>query len=186
MCIRDRLSGVPNDVTVECDEIGTIDEGNVSAIDNCDDNVAIDFTENTEPSADCEDSFTIIRTWTATDNCGNTAVATQTISVGDNTPPTLSGVPSDITVECDEVPGEPNAGIVNADDNCDDNVDIDFTETTEPSADCEDSFTIIRTWTATDNCGNSAIATQTISVGCLLYTSPSPRDRTRSRMPSSA
>ena len=25
-----------------------------------------------------------------------------------------------------------------------------------------------------------------VSVGCLLYTSPSPRDRTRSRMPSSA
>ena len=25
-----------------------------------------------------------------------------------------------------------------------------------------------------------------IKVGCLLYTSPSPRDRTRSRMPSSA
>ena len=26
----------------------------------------------------------------------------------------------------------------------------------------------------------------TITIGCLLYTSPSPRDRTRSRMPSSA
>ena len=25
-----------------------------------------------------------------------------------------------------------------------------------------------------------------VNVGCLLYTSPSPRDRTRSRMPSSA
>ena len=25
-----------------------------------------------------------------------------------------------------------------------------------------------------------------ITIGCLLYTSPSPRDRTRSRMPSSA
>ena len=25
-----------------------------------------------------------------------------------------------------------------------------------------------------------------VSLGCLLYTSPSPRDRTRSRMPSSA
>ena len=25
-----------------------------------------------------------------------------------------------------------------------------------------------------------------LSIGCLLYTSPSPRDRTRSRMPSSA
>ena len=28
--------------------------------------------------------------------------------------------------------------------------------------------------------------TQWIGTGCLLYTSPSPRDRTRSRMPSSA
>ena len=27
---------------------------------------------------------------------------------------------------------------------------------------------------------------KTVSIGCLLYTSPSPRDRTRSRMPSSA
>ena len=25
-----------------------------------------------------------------------------------------------------------------------------------------------------------------LTIGCLLYTSPSPRDRTRSRMPSSA
>ena len=28
--------------------------------------------------------------------------------------------------------------------------------------------------------------TKTLKKGCLLYTSPSPRDRTRSRMPSSA
>ena len=30
------------------------------------------------------------------------------------------------------------------------------------------------------------IGAKTSSTGCLLYTSPSPRDRTRSRMPSSA
>ena len=30
------------------------------------------------------------------------------------------------------------------------------------------------------------LATSSCVVGCLLYTSPSPRDRTRSRMPSSA
>ena len=37
--------------------------------------------------------------------------------------------------------------------------------------------------------GNITIADGTVvarSVSCLLYTSPSPRDRTRSRMPSSA
>ena len=33
--------------------------------------------------------------------------------------------------------------------------------------------------------GSCAVATTALS-GCLLYTSPSPRDRTRSRMPSSA
>ena len=30
------------------------------------------------------------------------------------------------------------------------------------------------------------ISTEEDLIGCLLYTSPSPRDRTRSRMPSSA
>ena len=34
--------------------------------------------------------------------------------------------------------------------------------------------------------GHTVLSTQRLSVGCLLYTSPSPRDRTRSRMPSSA
>ena len=33
----------------------------------------------------------------------------------------------------------------------------------------------------TQRAGNSVL-----TIGCLLYTSPSPRDRTRSRMPSSA
>ena len=32
----------------------------------------------------------------------------------------------------------------------------------------------------------SSLLNEGVSVSCLLYTSPSPRDRTRSRMPSSA
>ena len=34
--------------------------------------------------------------------------------------------------------------------------------------------------------GHLAVVTTLLNYGCLLYTSPSPRDRTRSRMPSSA
>ena len=34
--------------------------------------------------------------------------------------------------------------------------------------------------------GLSTLLTETMDIYCLLYTSPSPRDRTRSRMPSSA
>ena len=32
----------------------------------------------------------------------------------------------------------------------------------------------------------SPVSGKVLALGCLLYTSPSPRDRTRSRMPSSA
>ena len=40
---------------------------------------------------------------------------------------------------------------------------------------------------ATPNeCGRDAAFLREVSESCLLYTSPSPRDRTRSRMPSSA
>ena len=37
-----------------------------------------------------------------------------------------------------------------------------------------------------DSIKSQAIEAVTGSLGCLLYTYPSPRDRTRSRMPSSA
>ena len=37
-----------------------------------------------------------------------------------------------------------------------------------------------------DQSGTTLAAASSRAKGCLLYTSPSPRDRTRSRMPSSA
>ena len=42
----------------------------------------------------------ITRTWTFTDACGNTATATQTITVHDQTAPVFATAPGDITVEC--------------------------------------------------------------------------------------
>ena len=50
-----------------------------------------------------------------------------------------------------------------------------------------------KSWSAVNGSGTIAIldsfntaSISDIGTGCLLYTSPSPRDRTRSRMPSSA
>jgi hypothetical protein len=54
---------------------------------------------------------TITRVWTATDACGNSVAATQTITVVETEPvppPTLVGVPDDVTVLCGQVPAPAN------------------------------------------------------------------------------
>uniref|UniRef100_UPI00404A1C77 T9SS type A sorting domain-containing protein n=2 Tax=Gelidibacter sp. TaxID=2018083 RepID=UPI00404A1C77 len=99
-----------------------------------------------------------VRTWTATDDCGNETIHTQTISVEDTTNPTFNeALPSDITVECDAIP---TAVTLTASDTCG-SATVGFTEST--SGTC-DTLEIVRTWTATDDCGNETIHTQTISV----------------------
>jgi len=155
------LVGIPNDATVECDAIATPDNGGVTAMDNCDANVSIEFAESNEPGI-CANSYTLVRTWIATDNCGNTAIGTQRISVGDNTPPVISGVDADLTIECGATP--PAASTAIATDNCDANVQVELSEVTGNVTDCTSSYTITRTYIATDDCGNTAQAQQVITV----------------------
>jgi hypothetical protein len=148
------IVGVPNDATVDCANIPAV-PSNVKGVDACDTDPDLTFNE-TDSGTDCP--YTLTRTWTSTDDCGNIAVATQTIVVTDNVAPTLAGVPNDVTVDCDDVP---NAPTVTATDNCDDNVPVSFNETEEGEG-CE--TTIIRTWVAIDDCGNTTVATQEINV----------------------
>ncbi|WP_208420037.1 HYR-like domain-containing protein [Paraflavitalea devenefica] len=147
------LTGVPADATVQCGSIPTA--ATVTATDNCDPTVLVTFNEVNSVTDGCG---TITRTWTATDACGNTVTATQTLTVQDNTPPVLTGVPADATVQCGAIP---TAATVTATDNCDPTVPVTMTETSAVTDDCG---TITRTWTATDACGNTATATQTLTV----------------------
>ena len=48
-----------------------------------------------------------------------------------------------------------------------------------------DKGTMVDTWATVGSCAQIGKNVHLYG-GCLLYTSPSPRDRTRSRMPSSA
>ena len=50
----------------------------------------------------CKYAYTITRTWTATDQCGNTATASRTITVQDTKAPVFDQDPEDLTIECDE------------------------------------------------------------------------------------
>ena len=148
------LVGAPSDITVECDAIPPA--ATLSATDNCDTNVDISFSEIITPG-NCANTYTITRTWTAIDNCGNTDTESQIVSVVDNTIPILNGIPSDITVSCDNVPSAP---IVTATDNCSTGLIVDFSESS--GSGCQ--YSIIRTWTATDDCGNTISEFQTITV----------------------
>ena len=48
----------------------------------------------------CAQEYTIARTWTATDACGNTSTCLQTITIEDSTPPAFTICAADITIEC--------------------------------------------------------------------------------------
>jgi hypothetical protein len=150
------LADVPADLTVDCpDDVEPPPE--VTATDNCDPDPVVTFAQEPEVPQACAD---IIRTWTATDASGNATAETQAIAVEDDTRPVLSGVPGDRTVQCPgDVPAPP---AVTATDDCDQSVDVAFSET--PAGDPLCGPTLTRSWTATDGCGNQATASQVISV----------------------
>ena len=87
---------LPEDITVECDEVPVATE--LSASDNCSD-VSVDYLETREDGS-CPDSHTLTRVWTATDDCGNATIHTQTIAVEDTTAPEFTSIPADYTAEC--------------------------------------------------------------------------------------
>src|SRR5690606_40464256 len=86
----------------------------LTANDNC--GSATVSVNDVITAGSCANSYTIARTWTATDGCALTTIHTQTITVQDTTAPTfVEALPSDITVECDNIPV---AQTLTANDNC--------------------------------------------------------------------
>ena len=51
---------------------------------------------------DAAGNYTVVRTFTATDDAGNSASASQTITVQDTTAPEFTFVPADYTSECSD------------------------------------------------------------------------------------
>ena len=157
------LINIPADETVVCDAIPAV-SNTVSATDNCEASEAINIAFNeTLTAGSCTGNYTITRSWTATDNCGNTSTATQTLTVIDIVAPVLANIPADETVACNAIPAVSNA--VSATDNCEptEAINIAFEETITAGV-CPGNYTITRSWTATDACGNAQVAAQTITV----------------------
>ena len=146
---------VPSNIEVEIyDKNGIeIDTGNAVSDDIIDSQSTI--------TNDAPEVFPLgetIVTWTATDSSGNSASATQTITVVDTTSPVLIAPESIIQEAINDISNPVRIGISEA---------IDIMEITSITNDAPEVYPLgetIVTWTATDSSGNSASATQTITV----------------------
>ncbi|WP_295124072.1 gliding motility-associated C-terminal domain-containing protein [uncultured Chitinophaga sp.] len=151
------------DTTVNCNEVPAWPV--VTATDNCNPNgVTITISQTKQfLSATCSNNYRLIRTWTAKDECGNTAIMQQILTVQDTIRPVFSiAPPRDTTVNCDAIPSKPT---VTATDNCSVNSKVKVTQT-EVRENIPNScnYRLVRTWTAIDECGNSNIVRQVITV----------------------
>ncbi len=163
---------VPADITIYKDatcgyDAGVSITGDVTdEADNCDTSLNATFTDNVVAGA-CEGELIITRTWTLTDDCGNATTYDQIIRVEDNTAPTFT-VPADITIYKDAICGYDAGVSITGDvtdeaDNCDTSLNATFTDNVVAGA-CEGELIITRTWTLTDDCGNTTTYDQIIRV----------------------
>ena len=148
---------VPANVALDCDQsTAPSNTGQATATDNCDPSPDVTYSDSS--SGTCPTVVT--RTWTARDNCDNLSSGVQTITVDDTTPPVLT-VPPDVTVGYGEPAGPSHTGQATATDNCDPSPDVTYSDTATEGC-CQ--ITIVRLWTATDECGNSSSAVQRITM----------------------
>jgi hypothetical protein len=152
---------VPLDVTISCED-STLpsNTGQASANDACQGAVVPTYTD-TIVSGPCSGTYTIQRTWSASDSCGNTATGVQSIGVQDVTNPSFTGCPTDITVT-----GTPCSAVVSwtpptAQDNCG---SPGVVASHSPGDTFLAGSTTTVTYTATDACGNTAVCSFDVTV----------------------
>ena len=153
------IISIPDDIVIEATSMSEndVDIGNAQATDL----VEVASITNDAPSVFPYGETTV--TWTATDSSGNTDSDTQSIMIIDTTAPTITA-PSDVIVEATgSIDNIVQIGTATADD---------IIEISSLSNDAPELFLIGETtvtWTAIDQDGNSASATQLVS---LIDTTP--------------
>ena len=160
--ITNPTASAPATVNVEC--IGDVPVANIADItdeaDNCTVNPVVAFVGDVSDGLSCPE--TITRTYSITDDCGNQITVDQLIIVNDITPPTATA-PSTVNVECiGDVPAWDILLITNEADNCTANPIVAFVGDVSDGLSCPE--TITRTYSITDDCGNSITVDQLIIV----------------------
>ena len=144
------METLPADETVECDAVPA--QVTLTATDSCGD--ATVTTSETRTDGNCPNSYTLTRTWIATDECNNTTTHVQTVTVQDSQAPTFT-VPVDITIECDQDPSDLTliGDVTDEADNCSSNLEATYADSVS-QGECVNESIITRTWRLVDECGN--------------------------------
>ncbi len=160
------LSGLPfraSDTLIDPDDFRNLSPGNPQVSDNCG---ILSLTYSDVQTGTCPASF--VRTFVVTDSCGNTDQCSQTITVTDNTPPTVDcNLIDDLVLDCDqdyltEIQAWVNGNIStlrsNTVDGCGDTLDItsDWDGNSVPNLSCNLSSGLPVTFTVADSCGNAS------------------------------
>lgn len=147
----------PPNATLDCPAV--VGFGSPTFSDTCDAHLNVTFRDSSTTGCSAgTGAFT--RTWTATDDCGNSATCSQTITVRDITAPSIT-CPANKELQCGDSTNPSNTGEATATDSCS---TVIITHTDTPiAANCTGRAGISRVWTATDSCSNSASCTQTIT-----------------------
>ncbi|MFK8056742.1 MAG: beta strand repeat-containing protein, partial [Saprospiraceae bacterium] len=149
------FASVPAAVTIECG--AATPSTMATATDVCDASVVVTVVESAGATSCAGDA--IIRTFTATDDCNNTATAIQVVTIEDTTAPTFASVPATADLNCgDAMPTD----MATATDICDSAVDVAVVEA-EVSRASANEYVVHRTFTATDNCNNTVTAVQIVN-----------------------
>jgi hypothetical protein len=153
----------PPNKTVDCkDSILPANTGSATATDDCSGASTPAYDDVVTPglAAGC---YSIARTWSSTDGCGNVGKCVQTITVTDTTDPVIT-CPVDKVLACGDSTDPANTGSATATDNCSGIKSITFDDA-PTAANCTGRPGIERTWTAEDGCGNKSTCVQNITFG---------------------
>ncbi|MEP7321531.1 MAG: hypothetical protein ABI761_06415 [Saprospiraceae bacterium] len=158
----------PNDTIVDCTALVPLLNVNlVRGTDNCFGTVLIDFVKDSVSAIDsvCINQKVIYRKYLGVDDCMNSNTCTQKITVRDTINPVLT-CPKDTLVTCTALIPAPDASLVTGIDNCLGNLLMAFIKDSTSVVDsmCINQKVIYRKYSGVDDCNNSSICFQKITV----------------------
>ena len=137
--------------------------GTATATDNC--AACVSIVRTGVPAGNVFPIGTTVVTYTANDGHGNSAVATQNVTVTDSVAPSISAPPNATASAGPSCNATVAVGTATATDNCGGSPSVTATRSDALPLGAPYALgTTTITWTATDGSGNTATATQTVTV----------------------